>query len=69
MRGPLPCLTVAAVLWRGGISFGRAVAFIFADLIVLPVLDIYRRYYGGRVALYILATFHVTLAAAGFWWI
>ncbi|HEX8036015.1 MAG TPA: permease, partial [Ktedonobacterales bacterium] len=45
---------LAAVLWQGGISFGGVVSFIFADLIVLPVLDIYRRYYGGRVALYIL---------------
>ncbi len=57
---------LAAVLWRGGISFGGVVSFIFADLIVLPVLDIYRRYYGGRVALYILGTFYVTMAAAGF---
>ncbi|HEV2235832.1 MAG TPA: permease [Ktedonobacterales bacterium] len=57
---------LAAVLWRGGISFGGVAAFIFADLIVLPVLDIYRRYYGGRVALYILATFWVTMAAAGY---
>lgn len=57
---------LAAVLWRGGISFGGVVAFIFADLIVLPVLDIYRRYYGGRVALYILVTFYVTMALAGY---
>lgn len=57
---------LAAVLWRGGISFGGVVSFIFADLIVLPVLDIYRKYYGGRVALYILATFYVTMAAAGY---
>jgi uncharacterized membrane protein YraQ (UPF0718 family) len=57
---------LAAVLWRGGISFGGVVAFIFADLIVLPILDIYRKYYGGRVALYILATFYVTMAAAGY---
>jgi uncharacterized membrane protein YraQ (UPF0718 family) len=57
---------LAAVLWRGGISFGGVVSFIFADLIVLPVLDIYRRYYGGRVALYILGTFYVTMAAAGY---
>src|SRR5438874_50323 len=49
---------LAAVLWRGGISFGGVVSFIFADLIVLPVLDIYRRYYGGKVALYILGTFY-----------
>jgi uncharacterized protein len=57
---------LAAVLWRGGISFGGVVSFIFADLIVLPILDIYRRYYGGRVALYILATFYVTMVAAGY---
>ena len=57
---------LAAVLWRGGISFGGVVSFIFADLIVLPILDIYRKYYGGRVAVYILATFYVTMAAAGY---
>ena len=57
---------LAAVLWRGGISFGGVVSFIFADLIVLPVLDIYRKYYGGNVALYILATFYATMAAAGY---
>jgi uncharacterized protein len=57
---------LAAVLWRGGISFGGVVSFIFADLIVLPILDIYRRYFGGRVMLYILVTFYVTMAAAGY---
>jgi uncharacterized protein len=57
---------LAAVLWRGGISFGGVVSFIFADLIVLPILDIYRKYYGWKVMLYILATFYVTMAAAGY---
>jgi uncharacterized membrane protein YraQ (UPF0718 family) len=57
---------LAAVLWRGGISFGGVVSFIFADLIVLPILDIYRKYYGGQVALYILGTFYVTMAVAGY---
>lgn len=57
---------LAAVLWHGGMSFGGVVSFIFADLIVLPVLDIYRRYYGGRVALYLLVTFYVTMALAGY---
>lgn len=57
---------LAAVLWRGGISFGGVVSFIFADLIVLPVLDIYRKYYGWRMAGYILGTFYVTMAAAGY---
>jgi len=57
---------LAAVLWHGGISFGGVVSFIFADLIVLPVLDIYRKYYGRKVALYILGTFYVTMAATGY---
>jgi uncharacterized protein len=57
---------LAAVLWRGGISFGGVVSFIFADLIILPILDIYRKYYGGRVMGYILVTFYVTMAAAGY---
>lgn len=57
---------LAAVLWQGGISFGGVDSFIFADLIILPILDIYRKYYGGRLALYILATFYVTMALAGY---
>jgi uncharacterized membrane protein YraQ (UPF0718 family) len=57
---------LAAVLWRGGISFGGVVSFIFADLIILPILDIYRKYYGWRVMGYILVTFYVTMAAAGY---
>lgn len=57
---------LAAVLWQGGISFGGVVSFIFADLIVLPILDIYRKYYSGRVALYILVTFYATMALAGY---
>ena len=57
---------LAAVLWRGRISFGGVVSFIFADLITLPVLDIYRKYYGWKVMGYILLTFYVTMAAAGY---
>jgi hypothetical protein len=57
---------LAAVLWRGGISFGGVVSFIFADLIILPILDIYRKYYGWKVMSYILVTFYVTMAAAGY---
>jgi uncharacterized protein len=56
---------LAAILWNGGISFGGVLAFIFADLIILPILDIYRRYYGRRMALFILATFYTAMAAAG----
>jgi uncharacterized membrane protein YraQ (UPF0718 family) len=56
---------LAAILWNGGISFGGVMAFIFADLIVLPILNIYRKYYGGRMSLFLLATFYVAMAAAG----
>jgi uncharacterized protein len=56
---------LAAVLWNGGISFGGVLAFIFADLIILPILDIYRRYYGWRTAAFLLATFYATMVAAG----
>src|SRR5439155_3093170 len=51
---------LAAVLWNGGISFGGVIAFIFADLIILPILNIYRKYYGGRMSLFLLATFYAT---------
>src|SRR6266566_4788144 len=57
---------LAAVLWRGGISFGGVVSFIFADLIILPILDIYRKYYGWKVMGYILLTFYIAMAAAGY---
>jgi hypothetical protein len=56
---------LAAVLWNGGISFGGVLAFIFADLIILPILDIYRRYYGWRMAGFLLVTFYATMATAG----
>jgi uncharacterized membrane protein YraQ (UPF0718 family) len=55
---------LAAVLWNGGISFGGVIAFIFADLIILPILDIYRRYYGTRMAGFLLATFYVGMVGA-----
>jgi uncharacterized membrane protein YraQ (UPF0718 family) len=56
---------LAAVLWNGGISFGGVLAFIFADLLILPIIDIYRRYYGWRMAGFIVATFYATMVAAG----
>jgi hypothetical protein len=56
---------LAAVLWNGGISFGGVIAFIFADLIVLPILNTYRKYYGRRMSLFLLGTFYLTMAAAG----
>jgi len=56
---------LAAVLWNGGISFGGVIAFIFADLIILPILNIYRKYYGVKASLFLMATFYATMAAAG----
>jgi uncharacterized membrane protein YraQ (UPF0718 family)/YHS domain-containing protein len=55
---------LAAVLWSGGISFAGVVAFIFADLIVLPIIAIYRKYYGTRFALRIVALMFVTMAVS-----
>jgi len=57
---------LAAVLWNGGISFGGVVSFIFADLIILPILNIYRKYYGWRMAAFIAGTFFVTMVLAGY---
>src|SRR5437868_15280486 len=55
---------LAAVLWNGGISFGGVIAFIYADLIVLPIIDIYSKYYGWKVAGLIAAVFYVAMALA-----
>jgi uncharacterized protein len=55
---------LAAVLWNGGISFGGVIAFIFADLIVLPILDIYRKYYGIKVSAFLFATFYAAMIIA-----
>ena len=57
---------LAAVLWNGGISFGGVIAFIFADLIILPILNIYRKYYGVKMALALLGTFYIAMVAAGY---
>jgi hypothetical protein len=56
---------LAAVLWNGGISFGGVIAFIFADLIVLPIIDIYRKYYGWRMAGFLLVSFYACMVLAG----
>ncbi len=55
---------MAAVLWASGISFGGVLAFLYADLIVFPLLDVYRKYYGVRMMLYIVAVFFVTMVAS-----
>ncbi len=56
---------LAAVLWNGGISFGGVISFIFADLIIIPILVIYRKYYGTRMMLVLLGTFYATMVLAG----
>src|SRR5437667_7995360 len=57
-------IPLAAVLWHGGISFGGVIAFLYADLIVLPIIDIYRKYYGWKVTGLIVAVFYVAMALA-----
>jgi hypothetical protein len=57
---------LAAVLWNGGISFGGVIAFIFADLLVLPILNIYRKYYGIKMMFVLLGTFYAAMVAAGY---
>ncbi|HJV66291.1 MAG TPA: permease [Geomonas sp.] len=68
-------IPLATVLWNGGISFGGVIAFIFADLLVLPILNIYRKYYGWRVTALIVAAFYASMVAAALaieflfqWW-
>jgi uncharacterized membrane protein YraQ (UPF0718 family)/YHS domain-containing protein len=56
---------LAAALWKGGISFGGVISFIFADLITLPLLLVYRRYYGTRLTLRMLAVFWAVMSVAG----
>jgi uncharacterized membrane protein YraQ (UPF0718 family)/YHS domain-containing protein len=56
---------LAAALWNGGISFGGVVSFIFADLITMPLIVIYRKLYGGRMALRMLAVFWCVMSLAG----
>jgi hypothetical protein len=57
-------LGLPSVTPPGGISFGGVIAFIFADLIVLPILNIYRKYYGLKMAGFLFVTFYVAMAAA-----
>jgi uncharacterized membrane protein YraQ (UPF0718 family) len=57
---------LAAVLWNGGISFGGVVAFIFADLLIIPILNIYRKYYGTAMMLTLLGTFYAAMVVAGY---
>ncbi|HEY1449128.1 MAG TPA: permease [Caulobacteraceae bacterium] len=59
-------IPLAAVLWKGGASFGGVIAFIFGDLIVLPILDIYRRYYGLKIAALLAVVFYVAMVGAAY---
>jgi uncharacterized membrane protein YraQ (UPF0718 family) len=55
---------LAAVLWNGGISFGGVIAFLFADLLILPILNIYRKYYGMKVTAVLTVVFYIAMAGA-----
>lgn len=55
---------LAAVLWNGGISFGGVLSFLFADLIILPILNIYRKYYGWKVAALLFVVFYASMSLA-----
>ena len=54
----------ASVLWQGGISFGGVIAFIFGDLIIPPLLNIYRKYYGARMSVFLAVTFYAAMVTA-----
>jgi len=58
-------IPLASVLWSGGISFGGVISFIFADLITIPLILVYRKYYGTKAALYITAVMFVSMVVAG----
>jgi uncharacterized protein len=59
-------IPLAGVLWNGGISFGGVVSFIFADLLIVPILLIYRKYYGTTMTVRIVAVFYAAMAGAGY---
>jgi hypothetical protein len=56
---------LAAVLWTGGSTFGGVLAFLYADLIVLPLVDIYRKYYGWALALRMVFVFYLSMVVTG----
>ncbi|EMA27631.1 permease (plasmid) [Haloarcula sp. NS06] len=64
--GSMGNVPFAVALWGGGVSFAGIIAFVYADLITVPVLNVYRKYYGWKVMLYILGVFFVTMAFTGF---
>src|SRR5436190_18994674 len=58
-------IPLASLLWANGISFGGVISFIYADLLVIPLILIYRKYFGGRATFYIVAIFYLSMVAAG----
>jgi uncharacterized membrane protein YraQ (UPF0718 family) len=58
-------IPLASLLWANGISFGGVISFIYADLIVVPIILIYGKYFGGRAALYITIIFYVAMVLSG----
>ncbi|WP_435079234.1 permease [Halococcus sp. AFM35] len=64
--GSMGNVPFAVALWGGGVSFAGVIAFVYADLVTILVLNIYRKYYGWRVMAYILGVFFVTMAFSGF---
>jgi uncharacterized membrane protein YraQ (UPF0718 family) len=64
--GSIGNVPFAVALWGGGVSFAGVIAFVYADLITIPVLNVYRKYYGWKVMAYILIVFFVTMAFTGF---
>jgi len=64
--GSMGNVPFAVALWGGGVSFAGVIAFVYADLITIPVLNVYRKYYGWQVMLYIFSVFFVTMAFTGF---
>ena len=58
-------IPLASLLWSSGISFGGVISFIYADLVIIPLILIYRKYYGAKAALYITAVLFVSMVSAG----
>jgi uncharacterized protein len=58
-------IPLASLLWANGISFGGVISFIYADLLVIPLILIYRKYFGGRATFYIVMIFYASMVAAG----
>ena len=56
---------MASLLWANGIGFGGVISFIYADLLVIPIILIYRKYFGNRAALYIVGIFYVSMVVSG----